>query len=1256
LLGVTSKELAMSSSVRSSLAPAVPRTAAPAGVRAILGALAAAAVALALVVPAAPGRATEPPTEEVPVGDDVASGYAVGRAPDVGEVDPAEAEALAESAETGEPVEVTSQRGETREVYATPTGEIEVREFVVPKWTRGEAGWVAVDTTLEVSADGVAPVASTTDVVFSSGGSEDPLVSMVRHGRVLEWSWPEPLPEPVLAADTATYPDVIEGVDLRMTATEDGFASFLVVKTPEAAASPELDEVTFAMDTQSLDVGVTADGVLEATDAGTGAVVFEAPPASMWSAPAAEDAAGVAGSPATATIGVAGAEGESATGEGESATSEGEVASVALEVSPEGDAVTLVPDQELLESPETTFPVTIDPAVSSPRTSAWTSPNESYPSTSYWQFKGETSAGLGTCTGWSDCPGGSTYRLFYQFDVSKFRGKNISSAVFQVPNTHSAVCVNHPVNVYHTKSISSSTTWNTQAAAGFFKKWVVTESFNYGGNQSGCNSAHDAEFPVRSLVQEGADAGWNQVTLGMKADSESDKNHWKKFGRAAYLRVTYNTVPSQVSRSALSMRFGGACTDSTHDDPVRLRSVDGNFLRVAEGAVKDPDPNEEVRVEFLLERPDGTVIDTLQTGWAKPGSFFAASVPAAKIPENVLVRWSVRVQDRKLDNSGPASSGPWSYPGCFFVLDTKAPPAPTIVSEAGEYPEPVPSDPNDMPHDGVGEYGWFQISSSASDVARIEYWFGNEPRESEPVSSLRVKYLPLDPGQHSLYARAYDSAGNKLSTPTEYVFRVNYGRNPVGNWTFDDQVAGQQAPSPYALTGNAVRIDPEQRTPVAVEPAEANALELDGAGDYATGVNSTGTSVGTVDTKSHFSVEAWVRPDALPSGSGMSFVASQPGVRQQGFRLYYSGADGQWSFSQHDDDVEGSSAARAMNPAGATTGTWVHLLGVHDASRRKLVLYVNGVAGPEVTLDSPWNAAGPVMVGASRYGSTYGNYFDGLVDSVRTYDRLVTPPEAAALATRLQQVKARWNFEAADVEKDSAGKAVRALGSENPAGMRVGPHLLLPAGATTQSEEFRVDGFSLNLASSGAAYTDLNAVPVSMDESFTISGWAQAVGAPTAPATVMSISGSNEEALMVRFEPGTGTDETTGGTWNLYLRESNSSSGVLHKVESGEGATATTWNHFAVVYDAPRQTAHLYINAASSETVGVGRTEPGAVPFTNVARFNLGRGLSNGTWDSFFAGGLDDVWVFKGALNQTQIRTLENGTDGVLTKVPGAAQ
>ncbi|WP_182604595.1 hypothetical protein [Streptomyces alkaliphilus] len=177
---------------------------------------------------------------------------------------------------TGEPVEVLSRRGETRELFALPDGTFEAREYVAPVWTRRDGEWVGVDLTLTTGEKGLVPTASTVDLTFSAWGDHD-LVALVRGGGKLALTWPEPLPAPVLEGLRATYPDVLPDVDLRMEAVDDGFLSLFVVHTPEAAANPALDELR-----QGLDVQVSEDGGLEAVDTGTGGTVFRAPTPLMW--------------------------------------------------------------------------------------------------------------------------------------------------------------------------------------------------------------------------------------------------------------------------------------------------------------------------------------------------------------------------------------------------------------------------------------------------------------------------------------------------------------------------------------------------------------------------------------------------------------------------------------------------------------------------------------------------------------------------------------------------------------------------------------------------------------------------------------------------------------------------------------------------------------------------------------------------------------------------------------------------------------
>ncbi|MCP2282814.1 hypothetical protein APR04_001717 [Promicromonospora umidemergens] len=564
--------------------------------------------------------------------------------------------ALDEAADTGEPVELLSKRGESREVFAMPDRTVQEKSYAVPRWARTDEGWARVDTDLALEGGAVRPIASTVGLEFSAGG-DGALVRMARHGRAVELSWPGgDLPTPVLEGASALYPEVIDGVDLRMLATEDGFASHLVVKTPEAAASAALDEITFGLAGEGLEVVVAPEGGLEAVDASTGSPVFVTPPASMWEAGSTEVGSELAAADSDgaqrAAAGAVTADSSAGDGAGEDGSGQGRVAPVEVEVSADGDELSLVPDQGLLEDPDAAFPIVVDPQWLTKKPTAWTGPNKAYPSQSYWQFKGDSTAGLGTCQGWMGCYDGSTYRLFWQFDTSAYRGKTILNASFNVPNTHSAQCSDRAVHLYYTRAINQNTTWNTVTASGFYLSKVRSESFAYGGSQAGCAPAATAEFPIRGLIQDRADANGNQVTLGLRADSESDRNHWKKFSKNAYLRVQYNVPPDKVSTRAMSLEYGGLC--ASHSDPAIFRTK--GKMTVARASDDDGD---RIKVQFRLQDwIGGTWTQYWSSGLVpstgkRSGSAFSVPMPSSVPEGGGTSRWTVRVYDGR------------SYPRCF---------------------------------------------------------------------------------------------------------------------------------------------------------------------------------------------------------------------------------------------------------------------------------------------------------------------------------------------------------------------------------------------------------------------------------------------------------------------------------------------------------------------------------------------------------------------------------------------------------------
>ncbi|GGP01223.1 hypothetical protein [Wenjunlia tyrosinilytica] len=188
-----------------------------------------------------------------------------------------------QAAASGEPVEVLAARSAYTQTFANPDGTFTLRQSSAPQRAQSSDGtWRSVDTTLERRADGsVAPRAAVADVRFSGGGSGDLIRLGDRSGHALSLDWGKDLPAPVLEGSSATYPDVLPDVDLRLTATAEGYQEVLVVKTAQAADNPQLARITLSAQGDGVSVvpGIGA-GVRAVDDDGN--TVFVGPSAQMW--------------------------------------------------------------------------------------------------------------------------------------------------------------------------------------------------------------------------------------------------------------------------------------------------------------------------------------------------------------------------------------------------------------------------------------------------------------------------------------------------------------------------------------------------------------------------------------------------------------------------------------------------------------------------------------------------------------------------------------------------------------------------------------------------------------------------------------------------------------------------------------------------------------------------------------------------------------------------------------------------------------
>ena len=291
-------------------------------------------------------------------------------------------QALAQAKATGTAVPVDGATTATDTVVANPDGTLTVTTSPVPVRKRVGAAWTGLDPTLSFTAGGtVAPAVTTTGLTLSGGGG-GPLATMRANGRSLSLTAPMTLPAPTLSGSTATYANVLSGVDLVVTVDQQGgFSSVLVVHSAQAAGNPDLTSLTFPAQTTGVTLTTDADGNIAATDS-VGRAVFTGGAPSMWDSRVATPPGGTVTDANGVTVDADTGRpvGSSAAGPGESAHT------AAVGTSATATSVTLTPDRSLFTALGVQYPVFVDPYWSAVGGAAtgWASVAKQYGGTNYW--------------------------------------------------------------------------------------------------------------------------------------------------------------------------------------------------------------------------------------------------------------------------------------------------------------------------------------------------------------------------------------------------------------------------------------------------------------------------------------------------------------------------------------------------------------------------------------------------------------------------------------------------------------------------------------------------------------------------------------------------------------------------------------------------------------------------------------------------------------------------------------------------------
>ncbi|MEW2161055.1 LamG-like jellyroll fold domain-containing protein [Streptomyces sp. NPDC007189] len=569
-------------------------------------------------------------------------------------------EASARARKTHKDATATAATTDTSTLTAHPNGTFTLTQSLAPVRKRYGHTWKTLDATLHKRADGSIATAVTSSDLTLSGGGSGPLAVMNSRGRSLAVTLPMRLPAPTLSGATATYRNVLSGVDLTVTAdAQGGFSEVLVVKNAKAAANPALQQLTLATRTHGVTVSADHAGNITAADRGRHPV-FTASAPQMWdSASTRIAAASVVHDPITDRD-VDRASGQPVTSSAQGPGKGAHHARIAAKVM--GRDIALTPPGSLLTGHGTVYPVYIDPDFNAPSASsprqAWTQTNSYYHDSSYWKSSDLLRVG----DQYWDSPT-FTARSFVQIGVpSRIYGSTVLSSQLNFTEEWSPSCTGTPVQLWKTGTISSSTTWDNPPT---MISEVDSQTVAYGWDSS-CPAA-GVGFDIGSAMQGAADAKTSNLTFGLRAGDETDKYGWKEFANTISVSTTYDHKPDTPTHLTTSP------STSCQDDTI---VGDGNVTLYA--GMSDPDGG-TLGAHFQLF-PHGSSSAVAQSDsnslTGQSGSVAVYVIPKATLEQAAGGKvtefdWNVAISDFKYWGNSSTT--------CHFSFDPTRPGTPTIA-------------------------------------------------------------------------------------------------------------------------------------------------------------------------------------------------------------------------------------------------------------------------------------------------------------------------------------------------------------------------------------------------------------------------------------------------------------------------------------------------------------------------------------------------------------------------------------------------
>ena len=367
-------------------------------------------------------------------------------------------------------------------------------------------------------------------------------------------------------------------------------------------------------------------------------------------------------------------------------------------------------------------------------------------------------------------------------------------------------------------------------------------------------------------------------------------------------------------------------------------------------------------------------------------------------------------------------------------------------------------------------------------------------------------------------------------------------------------------------------------------------------------------------------LSAWIRPESTTSGI-YNIIAKWDGANES-YRLVQNGDEIRL-------ELDSSGNYQETSSSNLSSSTWYHVVGVYDSSSQTAKIFINGVEATSTTTGTIPSSIGDDIsrfhIGAEDSSSTASNFYDGIIDEVRIYNRTLSPAEVKNLYNWAPGPIGWWKMD------EGSGQTLADSSGNNNNGT-----LGLDSSQETSDPSWTIGKLGSGLDFDGS--NDLAMIGNNLEifqlgeQSLSVSAWIWR----NTSGTIDSISSNKVSSSSPGYQL---------TIWDTNQFSINISDGTdSYECYTSAGAVSTgAWHYVAGVIDKYALTCKVYIDGIDSTSGSSGDlSSVGSLTDTSSNdSLTIGSHQQYSGW--YFAGKIDDFRIYNYARTQAQIIEDMNG-------------